>query len=214
MIRTALTSLGLFAVVGVAGSTSEASISDEARALIDLTRKTRATYSLVNWNRITRRDGTVSEEWSAEFHNGVDHRVETPRDRIVADCAAMTGTYVQMGTAKMVTGAAVARAACGVQANSVILSARIGGKRKTRFGLAMHLIVIDADNIRTYDVGADGVLLGATISDRDGRLRLVSRATSFTAEVPPGIFSKESLGKSAVPERFQQLSRYPVRTAD
>ncbi len=214
MIRTAATSLALFAAAGVAGGTSQASISEEARTLIDLTRETRETYSLVTWNRVTRRDGTVTEEWSAEFHDGIHHRVETPRDRIVADCATMTGTYVQMGSAKMITGATVARAACGIQANSVIQSARVAGKRKTRFGPTTHLVVVDADNIRTYDVDANGVLLGATISDRDGSLRLVSRAVSFTADVPPDIFSIESLGKSAVPERFRKFVRYPAPTAD
>lgn len=126
----------------------------------------------------------------------------------------MTGTYVQMGSAKTITGAAVARAACGVQANSVIQSAHIEGKRETRFGPATHLVVVDADNIRTYDVDPNGVLLGATISDRDGRLRLVGRAVSFTADVPPDIFSVESLGKSAVPERFRKSSHYPAPTAD
>lgn len=214
MIRTAAASLALCAAVGVAGGTSPALISEEARALIDLTRKTRATYSLVTWNRITRPDGTVTEEWSAEFHDGVHHRVETPRDRIVADCSTMTGTYVQMGSARMINGASVARAACGVQANSVIQSARIAGKRQTRFGPATHLVVIDADNIRTYDVDANGVLLGATISDRDGHLRLVSRAVSLTADVSPDIFSIESLGKSAVPEKLRKFVRYPAPTAD
>ncbi len=182
--------------------------------LIDLTRETRKTYSLVTWNRVTRRDGTVIEEWSAEFHDGVHHRVETPRDRLIADCARMTGTYVQMGSAKMINGATVARAACGVQANSIIQSARVAGKRETRFGPVTHLIVVDADSIRTYDVDVSGALLGATISDRDGSLRLVSRAVSFTADVPPDIFSMESLGKSAVPERFRKSVRYPAPTAD
>ena len=214
MIRIAGATLGLFAAVGVVVGASEPSVSEEARKLIDLTRETRATYSLVVMNRVKRPDGSVTEEYSAEFHDGVRHRVETPRDRMIADCAAMTGTYVQMGSAKMITGAAVARAACGVQANTTIRSARVAGKRETRFGPATHLIVIDADHVRTYDVAENGALLGATISGRDGSWELINQAVSFTADVPPDIFSVESLGKSAVPEHLRKFVRYPAPGAD
>lgn len=214
MIGTAAAGLALFAAAGVAAGAPEPSVSEEAQTLIDLTRETQATYTLVTWNRITHPDGRVTDEWSAEFHDGVHHRVESPRDRMIADCAAMTGTYVRMGSAKMIEGASVARAACGVQANSVILSARIAGKRETRFGPATHLIVVDADYIRTYDVAANGALLGATISGRNGSRRLVNRAVSFTADVPPDIFSVESLGKSAVPERLRKFVRHPAPPID
>jgi len=58
---------------------------------IALTRNTTATYSVFAWNIITRSNKPTEQEWSAEFHQGALHRVETPRDRIIADCAAMTG---------------------------------------------------------------------------------------------------------------------------
>jgi len=214
LIRAAAATLVLFAAAGVAAGASETAISDEARKLIDLTRETRATYSLVVMNRVRHPDGSVTEEWGAEFHDGAHHRVETPRDRMIADCVGMTGTYVQMGSARTVTGAAVARAACGVQANTPIQSARVAGQRETRFGPATRLIVVDADDIRTYDVAANGALVGATISGRDGNWKLVSWAVSLGRDVPPDIFSVESLGKSAVPERQRKFVRHPAPSAD
>lgn len=214
MIRVAAVALVPFAAAGVAVDAIEPSLSEEARQLIDFTRETRATYSLVVMNRVKRPDGSITEEFSAEFHDGAHHRVETPRDRMIADCEEMTGTYVQMGSAKLISGAAVARAACGVQANTPIQSARVAGKRETRFGPVTHLIVVDADHVRTYDVAANGALLGATISDRDGNWKLINRAVSFTADVPPDIFSAESLGKSAVPERLRKFVRHPAPAAD
>lgn len=188
---------------GAAAWQSAAAASVEAQALIALTRETRATYMVVSSNLIFRPDGTTVREWGAEFHDGVHHRVETPRDRIIADCEAMSGTYLDIGKVEVIEEPGVARAACGVQANSAILSARLGGKRQTRFGPTTHLVVIDEQNVRTYDVAPDGALLGATIAGRDGTKKLEMRAIYYAAKVPDGIFSVSSLGRSAVPARLR-----------
>lgn len=203
---------GLVAVLVAAGwlsaGASEVTASPiEARALIALTRETRATYTVVSSNLVYHPDGTRIREWGAEFHDGIHHRVETPRDRLVADCEAMTGTYLNLATVKIVQEASVARAACGVQANSTMLSARLDGKRQTRFGPTTHLVVIDAENIRTYDVAPDGALLGATITGRDGTKKLVMRAIYYAPEVPTGIFFPDSLGKSAVPANLRGAAK-------
>lgn len=193
----------LAAAASVAGA-SEKPITDEATALIALTRETRATYSIVSANRIYREKGRVVREWAAEFHDGVQHRVETPRDRIVADCEAKTGTYFGVESWKVFGNSGVAGAACGVSANAKILTARTDGLRDTAFGPATHLIVTDDNAIRTYDIAPDGAILGATISARDGRIQLVSRAVYYKAKVPTGIFSVVSLAQSAVPEAWRK----------
>lgn len=69
-----------------AASSLAATSSGEAEKTIALTRETRATYSVFFWNVITRPGSPAQAEWSAEFHKGALHRVETPRDRIVANC--------------------------------------------------------------------------------------------------------------------------------
>ncbi len=189
---------------GAAAWQSRAEASVDAQALIALTRETRATYMVVSSNLVFRPDGTTVREWSAEFHDGILHRVETPRDRIVADCEAMTGIHLNVATVQIDEEPWVARAACGVQANSTMLSARLGGVRQTRFGPATHLVIIDGTDIRTYDVAPDGALIGATITGRDGKKKLVMRAIYYASKVADGIFSATSLGRSAVPAHLQE----------
>ncbi|PAL21372.1 hypothetical protein CD928_13315 [Sphingopyxis sp. GW247-27LB] len=130
--------------------------------------------------------------------------METPRDRIVADCAAMRGSYADLRKGKLIENMSVAKAACGIEANTPILSARIEGKRESRFGPTTHLVIRDPNFIRTYDVDKNGALLGATISDHSGQRLLTNWAVYLSSDVPPDIFSKDSLGRSVVPERFKQ----------
>ena len=84
--------------------------------IIARSKLTREMYAVYFWNRIERPGQQPEEEWSAEFNSGDLHRVETPRDRIVADCAASTGTYLSLSTGKVITGPQVAGVACGIRA--------------------------------------------------------------------------------------------------
>ena len=187
-------------VVGASGAT----ITDEARALIALTRETRATYTVISANQVHREGEELAHEWAAEFHDGIQHRVETPRDRIVADCEAKTGTYFGVETLNVISESGVAGAACGVNDNATILAARTTGLRDTAFGPATHLIVVDDQFVRTYDVASDGAILGQTIRGRDGSLKLVSRAVYYKSSAPDGIFSIASLARTAVPENMRK----------
>jgi hypothetical protein len=197
--------IAMLAAVGPfgAGASEMTAAPIEARALIALTRETRATYTVVGSTLIYLPDGTQVREWAAEFHDGIHHRVETPRDRAIADCDAMTGVHLNVTTVEVTEEPGVALAACGVQAHSKILSARLGGTRQTRFGPAMHLVIVDETDIRTYDVAPDGALLNATITGRDGTRKLVMRAVHYAADVPAGIFTASSLGRSAVPANLR-----------
>ena len=69
-------------------ASAQGEIDAGAAEVIDLTRTTSTTYSVYTWNRLTLPGAAPFEEWAAEFHDGHFHRVETPRDRIVA--AAVT----------------------------------------------------------------------------------------------------------------------------
>lgn len=206
MLRVSACVLPLCASLGAAAWAPDSADEKTAAAtkLIALTRETRTTYSLVTWNRIHRPDAAIVEDWAAEFHDGIHHRVETPRNRMVADCEAMTGTYVEIPTGKIVTGAQVARAACGINANKPILAARLGGKRQSRFGAVVRVAVVDSDNVRTYDVAENGALLAATMSDRKGNRLLTTWAVSYSPHVPADIFSEASLARSVVPAELKR----------
>lgn len=188
-----------------AATASQPARPADAAAIIALTRETRASYSLYLWNVVTLRGAPELREWSAEFHMGPLHRVETPRDRIVADCAAMTGTHLDLRSGERTSGAHVARAACGIHANSRILSAAVVGTSDSdRFGPVVHLEIVDPGAVRTYAVAANGALVAATISDHSGHRDLAAEAVRLENEVRADIFSSESLDDSAVPGRFRQ----------
>lgn len=62
-------------------------LTGKVKEVIDRSKATQATYAVYNWNELPR-DGQLVQEWSAEFHSGDKHRVETLRDRLIADCKA------------------------------------------------------------------------------------------------------------------------------
>lgn len=177
--------------------------NESAEDVIAYSRQTTQTYSLFAWNIITRPEKAPEQEWSAEFHQGSLHRVETPRDRIVANCAELTGTYLQVATGEVIEGPNVARAACGIQANSSILEARLTGSTGSKFGHVQSILVRDSKYIRTYDIASNGAIVGSTIDDLESNRLLKSFAVDLLSEVPNGIFTKESLASTAVPEKYK-----------
>ena len=192
-------------VAGLCGSTASAAFDQRADQAITRSRTTTATYALYAWNRVTPPDENPREEWAAEFHKGNLHRVETPQTRLVADCAAVMGTYLEVETGETGTNAQVARVACGISAARPIRSAEWITRVNSRFGPIDRIRVTDDKVIRTYDVADNGALVSGTISDLDGTLRLDNFALDLLSTLPSeDIFSKESLQRSVVPDQYKQ----------
>jgi hypothetical protein len=206
--------LGLLAVAApvdaaaVADKATKATESTlKALAILDRTKKVTTTYSVYLWNRITQPGAEPVEEWSAEFHSGDLHRVETPRDRIVADCRAGTGILFSVPNDAFARGPHVANAACGINMNSTILKVEWVGTVKTRFGEAQRIRVVDRDFVRQYDVSREGVLLGSTYTENrpDGRMVIQTEAVGYEAALrDAATFDPASLDKSFVPEDYRR----------
>lgn len=182
-------------------------IDPEAAKVISLTRETQATYSLYVWNKVTPVDEMAFDEWSAEFHSGDLHRVEIPKVRIVADCEAMIGTQLNVETGERFSDPSVAKAACGINANPEIVSARKLGIKSTSFGKATGIEIIDSRERREYDVSDDGILLRTVISNKGkgGHRWVVAQATHVSRTLPEGdIFSEQSLDRSVVAAEFRE----------
>jgi hypothetical protein len=181
-----------------------------AEQLIAKSRATSATYSLYNWNVITKPDQPPKEEWAAEFNEGSRHRVETPRARIVADCAALNGTYLDLESGQTFSNSQIAKVACGISSTKPILSAKWLERISSRFGPLDRIKVTDDNVIRTYDIADNGVLVNATISDLDGTLQLKNWAVDLVPSLPENeIFSEASLARSVVPEKYKQRPAGP-----
>ena len=118
----------------------------------------------------------------------------------------MTGTHLSLVTRERTSGPAVAKAACGINANKEVREVARLGEVQTMAGKADRVRVVDAQNVRTYDVTSDGILVGSTYADAtpDEPLRLVLKAAGVLRSVPSDdIFTEESLERSAVPPEYR-----------
>mgnify|MGYP001024584072 CR=1 FL=1 len=181
--------------------------SQEASAVLEKTKSTSSTYSAYYWNRITLPNKEPVEEWSAEFHSGNMHRVETPKDRVIADCRAKTGTVLNIVSGEVMEGPQVANAACGINTNFAITQIESLGTVRSAFGKLQRVRVADSQNIRQYDVSGDGVLLAATYSENrtDGHTLLSMKAVKLERELPArDMFDRSSLQRSFVSEDYKR----------
>lgn len=186
-------------------ATPEMALTGKVKAVVDRSKTTRTTYAMYSWNEATLK-GQPVQEWGAEFHSGDKHRVETPRDRVIADCRAQTGVALSLATGKTVEGPFVAKAACGVNTNKAFTAIEWQGLVQTPFGAADRIRLSDKDDIRTYDISPTGVILRSTYvqNSPEQPLGLSSEAVAVLSELPaPDMFDKASLARSYVPERFK-----------
>lgn len=174
--------------------------------ILERTKTVTGTYALYLWNRVTLPDQEAIEEWSAEFHSGDLHRVETPRDRVIANCREHVGAAFSLVTGEITEGPQIAGAACGIDTNASIVRAKWLGPVRTPFGEAQRVLVADPENVRQYDVSDQGVLLGATYRQNQpgNRLLLTAEAVKLEPVLPGvGMFDRESLRTSFVPDAYK-----------
>lgn len=199
--------------VSLIGATPAAADSNEATkvgAIIARSKLTQATYAIYFWNRIERPGQQPVEEWSAEFNSGNLHRVETPRDRIIADCKAPAGTYLSLSNGKIITGSQVAGVACGINTNLRFLKIESLGRVTSRFGGADRVRLTDTDNIRTYDISDDGIILRTIFQTNDARhltVLDVETVAVFNRLPTNSMFDEPSLKDSFVPDRFREAPK-------
>lgn len=182
-------------------------------AIVARSKSTRETYAAYYWNRMEHPGQPTVEEWSAEFNAGGLHRVETPRDRVIADCAARTGTYLSLPTGNVVTGSQVAGVACGISTNRQFLTMESLGRIKTRFGDADRVRVADAELVRTYDISDDGIILRTIFETNDNRhLTVLDVETVAISRTLPrsDIFNEASLKNSVVPDYYKVAPKSPI----
>ena len=143
--------------------------------------------------------------WSAEFHRGPLHRVETPHVRLVADCAAGTGTLLQVDRTETESGARVARAACGINSDLPAARPRMARPQEPPCRSGRDPRILRSDRRAS--------LCGRRHRDT-GRLRDFPRdpAAGYCVQQEPlalerrlpatDIFSPRSLGRSFAAEQF------------
>lgn len=196
---------GLKSFLGILLACSSAIAGDDnaaALAVLERTKTTRATYTIHIWNRVTNPGKPAFEEASVEFHKGDLHRIETPRDRVVADCRAKTGAHLSVETGEITEGPEIAAFACGINTNFPILSIEILPNAETKFGVAQRVRVADKQNIREYSILENGALAKTTYTENRiaGQVLVVAEATLIENSVSEHVmFDKASLGRRYLP---------------
>lgn len=183
----------------------EVTLTGKVKEVVDRSKMTRTTYAMYSWNELSL-NGQPVQEWGAEFHSGDQHRVETPRDRLIADCKAQTGVALSLTTGKTVEGPFVAKAACGINTNKAFIATEWLGVAQTPFGPADRVRLSDKTDIRTYDISPTGVILRSTYAQNSPEqpLGLSSEAVAVLSELPAtDMFDKASLARSYVPDSFK-----------
>jgi hypothetical protein len=194
------------ALSGAATASCTPAENPAVRSVIERSKTTTATYALYQWTRLTPPNTPASEEWAAEFNSGTLHRVETPRDRVIADCRAKTGAALSLATGEIIRGERVANAACGINTDKQFLDMASLGQVARPYGKADRVRVTDVDNVRTYDVTDDGVLVHASYQNNEGKRPIVldSEATGLERALPAAdMFSEASLRTSFVPAPYR-----------
>ena len=192
---------GLALVYTACSPAAEANFDPKAKAVIERSQRTTASYAQFAWNDVPD-DGEIKDGWSAEFHRGNLHRVETPFVRVIADCKEMIGTRLSVLTGEKITDPSVAKAACGINANFQIHSAKWLGRHETKFGMAER--VTAEESIRTYEVLDSGALVTSVYQGHDGRQLVNNWSLAISPSAPSDIFSELSLERTAVPAEFRR----------
>ncbi|MFM5930658.1 MAG: hypothetical protein ACKOPQ_07095 [Novosphingobium sp.] len=177
----------------------------QARAVITRSKTTRTTYALYTWTTIRLKGAEPVEEWSAEFNSGPFHRVETPRDRVVADCARKTAAHLSLASGTVTADAATANTACGIAYDETVHRAAWLGKFASPWGEVDRVRLWGLGLVRTYDVTANGLIVACHFADSDkpDRALLELRTVAIERTLPKGkIFTRASLSRSVMPEKF------------
>jgi hypothetical protein len=190
------------------------SLDPKAEEVIARTRATTATYTIY-W-RVGGTDGSSKPDynWAATFHRGSLHRFESKAWRVVADCAAGTGTkfYVSMGGHDYSTGAKIAKQYCGINADRDVLSSVWLGQKEGKFGEVDEIRIVDRDGTSTYQVTADGIVVGITTGEPGTNYVAVVEPIALERDLPSGdVFSRKSLASSFVPKVIQSQGSRPDR---
>ena len=179
-----------------------------AETAIKRTRSTNATYAAYLWGTAVGEDGKAEENWLAEFHTGDWHRMEGPNVRVIANCRTHVGYFHDIATGVTSDAPNAYRGSCGIYDAPDVTNVEllpeivIGGERLDQ------IRITDTKFVRQYAIDQRGVIVGSDWVAESGANApcIKTRAVAVLSALPDAdIFSRESIGKSVVPTRYQSI---------
>ena len=205
-MRFRLLFTGFLMIAGAASAEQSSPVDGKAEEVIARSRNSTATYTIYWRVSYSNAGGKPDYAWSATFRKGSLVRLEDVQSRVVADCAAGTGTLFDLGVShdNYRVGKKVAQASCGIDSDRRVRSARWLGEKDGKFGRVDEVEIVDEDGTFIYQVGAEGELLGINFRSRGFKEITAAEPMKFERTVPSGdIFSRLSLANSKVPKQAQ-----------
>ena len=183
-------------------------VGDDARAVLDRTKTTTATFASYDW--MTARDdkGLGSDMWVAEFHSGDWYRGESAVLRVVVNCRTHEGYSFNVLSGDLRRDDTLYVGDCGISTDGSIESVeRLPMATDSAFGRLDVIKVTDATRVRYYQVDKRGVIMRSNWTARDGSAYPCVQAEPIArlAKLPAGdIFTKASLATSAVAPAYRR----------
>lgn len=213
-MRRALLLVLLCALSGPAPAKKRPAKADpRAQEVFDRTKKVQATYALYSWSWRRGYDGRISLHWSAEFHQGSKHRMETPDLRAVADCSTGEAALLEIGGELIRNHVWMGDAICGIRSDKLVRRLEWMGRKDSRFGPLDTIRLISFQEERIYTVNSTGILVATETFPHESGLKscVQTEPLAVETELPAAdIFSVESLDRSAVPEKYRKGPEAPV----
>lgn len=187
-----------------------AAADDDPESVVTRTKTTTATYASYDWMIERDAEGAANDGWAAEFNAGDWHRVESASRRFLANCRTHVGYIYDVASDETVSDDTVWVGACGIYTGTQILSVdRLPGVT-TKAGAIDVIRITDRQRIRYYQVDARGVILRSNWTAANGSPApcLQGEPIARLNTLPPGdIFSRASLARSVVAERYRKQPR-------
>ena len=204
------------AFLAVVVALSIGAADDDARAVLDRTKTTTATFASYDW--MTGRDekGLGSGMWVAEFHSGDWYRGESAVVRVIVNCRTHEGYSFNVASGELRRDDTLYAGDCGIATGGSIESVeRLPTIAKSAFGTLDVIKVTDASRVRYYQVDKRGVIIRSNWTARDGSAYPCVQAEPIArlTTLPAGeIFTKASLATSVVAAQFRRPpSAFPAQ---
>ncbi len=200
------------ALIAAAGLLVGAQGEDDGWPVVQRTKTTRATYTAYEWNVVRDDEGNPQDGWAAEFHSGDLHRLEIAGARIVANCRTHEGHIYDVKAGETQDSDTIWLTACGIDTTDQIVAVDRLAPIADKSGPLDVIRIKGGAWVRFYAIDRNGVIVRSNRIAANGSPSpcVQNRAVAILPTLPArDLFTRASLAKSFVPERYRQPPATP-----
>lgn len=178
-----------------------------ARALLERTKTTTATYASYGWLYQRDDEGNRTDTWALELHRGELYRGEGIKVRTLVNCRTHVGWLYDIASDTLTRNDEIWVGACGIFSGGQIIAVDLLAPiNDRRFGRLDVLRVTDRRNLRYYAIDRRGVIIRSAWAAANGSPApcIQQEPIAILQKLPADtLFMPEALKHSLVPERYR-----------